>query len=59
MKLPKFIRKIIQRKRINDIGWSCFGKVWLRNPRTDFYIKRSNWCYNIVNHGIAFKGTCK
>lgn len=53
---PKVIRNIIRINRLNRYGWGCFGMILCTRERADFWVKRSNWVYNFINHGVMFKG---
>lgn len=53
---PRPVRNMIRSHKLNNYGWACFGAV-MSKDRSEFWIKRSNWIYNLVHHGIKFKGT--
>lgn len=53
---PKLIRNMIRIHRLNNYGWGCFSGIIYEKDRSGFWIKRSNWIYNFINHGTLFSG---
>jgi hypothetical protein len=63
---------IFRVKRFYNRGWGCLGEIIYANGglfgdalgkcpdaqrRAKFYVKRSNWIWNLCNKGVMFKGT--
>lgn len=58
--IPKILRNFIRIRRFDRYGWACFGVLLskaVRGEPIDFWLKRSNWIYNFVNHKVMFKGS--
>lgn len=54
--MRRFVRKWKQARRLNDYGWACAGRGIFGSERNAFYIKRSNWIWNLLNGNGPFKG---
>lgn len=70
--IAQAFRKFKQRRRLHKRGWQEFGIAFSismsnRNCRDErmvaiierklaWRIKRANWIYNLLNHGVAFHG---
>jgi hypothetical protein len=54
--VKRWLRKWKQARRLNDYGWACAGRAVYGSDRNSFYIKRSNWIFNLLNGHGSFKG---